>query len=151
MKHLFCRSAAAALILTLVATAAADTVKGRGSINNPLIVDWLGNGPTQITITWKKTKTTPLMLVLGDSTAQDIIWCTSVGNDAKNRMIRCDFNAIFDFYVLAVGALSGSDTFEVTVTSDPLEVRTIAPASAAALNSRAKVALSRLADHVDHR
>ena len=134
---------ACVLILSIASLASADTKKGRGSVNKPMIVTWRGNGPTQITVQVKQAKQ-PLMLVLGDST-EDITWCTSVGHSTRDRVIRCDFNAVSDSYALAVGALSGSASFEVTVTSNPIgESRTLRQPSAG-LEERARMALQRLA------
>ena len=93
---------ACVLILSIASLASADTKKGRGSVNKPMIVTWRGNGPTQITVQVKQAKQ-PLMLVLGDRT-EDITWCTSVGHSTRDRVIRCDFNAVSDSYALAVGA-----------------------------------------------
>lgn len=131
--------------MAVAAYAVADTVKGKGSINKPLIVAWLGEGPTQITVTWKKTSTTPLLIVIGNET-DDLLWCASAGHDSKSRMMRCDFNALFDFYALAVGATSGSDTFELTMTSDPIEEsRAQGRQASRSLTARAEEAIQRLA------
>ena len=134
-------AAACVLVLALTTPVSADTKKGRGTVNKSFIVTWLGEGPTQITVQVKQGKI-PLLIVLGADTG-DLTWCVSVGHSTRDRIIRCDFNALFDFYALAVGPIDGKANFEVTVTSDPIgESLAAVPAG---LEDRARATFQRFA------
>ncbi len=134
-------AAACVLVLALTTPVSADTKKGRGTVKKPFVVTWLGEGPTQITVQVKQGKL-PLLIVIGEK-IEDLTWCVSVGHSTRDRIIRCDFNALFDFYALAVGPTSGSANFEVTVTSDPIgESRAAVPAG---LEDRARATFQRFA------
>ena len=136
-------AAACVLVLALTTPISADTKKGRGTVNKPFIVTWLGEGPTQITVQVKQGKL-PLLIVIGTE-LEDVTWCVSVGHSTRDRIIRCDFNALFDFYALAVGPTAGSANFEVTVTSDAIGESRAAVAVPAGLEDRARATFQRLA------
>ena len=131
------------LTLSITSPASADTKKGRGSVNNPMTVGWRGEGPTQITVRVQQSKPA-LLIVLGASTG-DLIWCASITHSTRDRVLRCEFNAASDSYGLAVGALSGSASFEVTVTSNPLGESRAVPSG---LEDQARSALQRFAKTV---